>query len=222
VLLQAGSESIRLTTVPRQSQESLNGFLEPQDLIAIDPGYSPLLALGTVVHEWQHLLFRRMQLEAFAAALRADPMVLVKLPGIEPYLAEGFAEWSSDRILAPLHDRWPLLGLGELEKRAAMAEGNPDDHHSIGHALVRALGAALGDPASTTRLLLLNAEHPARIASEPALRRAWKRYGHAPDYVLAVPARKILVPEVTFTVEDGFPDVIASRIVVPPSTKRDR
>ena len=42
---------------------------------------------------------------------------VVELPGIEPYLAEGFAEWSTERILAPLVARWPLLALGELEKR---------------------------------------------------------------------------------------------------------
>jgi hypothetical protein len=36
-----------------------------------------------------------------------------------------------------------------------------------------------------------------------------------------VPVRKILVPEVTFTVEDGFPDVISSRILLPPAGRRD-
>jgi hypothetical protein len=222
VLLQAGSESIRLTTVPRQSRESLNGFLEPRDLIAIDPGYSPLLALGTVVHEWQHLLFRRRQLEDFAAALRPGALALVEVPGIEPHLAEGFAEWSSERILAPLHARWPLLALGELEKRAGLGAGNVDDQHSIGYALVRALAEALGNVAGTTRLLLQNAEYPGLIATKPELRRAWKAHGRAPDRVMAVPARKILIPEVTFTVEDGFPDIIATRIVVPTSDKRGR
>ncbi|MDQ3224929.1 MAG: hypothetical protein M3Q75_15865, partial [Gemmatimonadota bacterium] len=68
-------------------------------------------------------------------------------------------------------------------------------------------------------LLLRNAEHPARIAAEPALRRAWKPYGRSPDRVLAVPLGRTLVPEVTFTVENGFPDVITSRILIPPSGK---
>jgi hypothetical protein len=219
VLLQAGSESIRLTTLPRQSRESLNGFLEPGDGIAIDPGYSPLLALGTVVHEWQHLLFRRRQLDAFARKPPARQEAVVELPGIEPYLAEGFAEWSAERILAPLVARWPLLALGERVKRAGLAREDADDQHSIGYALVRVLAAALRDPAKTTELLLNNAEHPGRIANRPALRQAWKAYGRSPDRVFAVPARKVLVPEVTFTVEDGFPDVIASRILIPPSGK---
>ena len=222
VLLQSGSEAIRLTTVPRQSRESLNGFLEPGDAIVIDPGYSPLLALGTVVHEWQHLLFRRRQLQAFAGSLPRGRLELVELPGIEAYLAEGFAEWSTERILAPLHGRWPLLALGELEKRAGLASGDADDQHSVGYALVRALASVLKDPVSTTRLLLDNAEHPGRIPTRPALMRAWRAYRGAPDRVLAVPARKFLIPEVTFTVEDGFPDVVARRIVVPSSRLPDR
>ena len=219
VVLQAGSQSLRLTTLPRQSRESLNGFLEPSDVIAIDPGYSPLLAIGAVVHEWQHLLFRQMQLVHFAESARPGTLALVELPGLEPYLAEGFAEWSTERILGPLHARWPLLALGELEKRAGQASGSADDQHAVGYALVATLAATLRDPARTTRLLLLNAENPARIANHPGLKRAWKKYGRAADHVLPVPARRILIPEVTFSVEDGFPDVIASRIVVPPSRK---
>jgi hypothetical protein len=78
----------------------------------------------------------------------------------------------------------------------------------------------MGDPGSTTRIVLRNAEHPARIAAAPGLRRAWKEHRRTPDR-LSVPARKILIPEVTFTVEDGFPDVIESRIVVPSSLKAE-
>ena len=216
VLLQIGSESIRLTTVPRHSRESLNGFLEPGDAIAIDPGYSPLLALGTVVHEWQHLVFRRLQLEDFTRKLPSPEAAVVELPGIEPYLAEGFAEWSTDRILAPLVARWPLLALGELEKRAGLAQENAEDQHSIGYALVRALAAELPDPAATTRLLLRNATQPSNLGTERTLRRAWRAYAGKPDRVFPVPGSRILVPEVTFTIEDGFPDVISSRILIPP------
>jgi hypothetical protein len=217
VLLQTGAQSLRLTTLPRQSRENLNGFLEPADVIAIEPGYAPVLAIGTIVHEWQHLLFRRLQLDRFAAALAARDSNFVELPGLEPYLAEGFAEWSSERILEPLHARWPLLALGELEKRAGLSSGTLEDQHSLGYALVSTLAAALRDPARTTHLLLSNAEHPARIATQPALKKAWKSYARMPDRLMTVPARRILIPEVTFSVEDGFPDIIGSRIVVPTS-----
>ncbi|HEY5940928.1 MAG TPA: hypothetical protein VIT87_08910 [Gemmatimonadales bacterium] len=222
VLLQVGSEAIRLTTVPRQSRESLNGFLEPGDAIAIDPGYSPLLALGAVVHEWQHLIFRQQQLEEFARRLPARPATVVELPGIEPYLAEGFAEWSTECILTPLVARWPLLGLGELEKRAGLVQENADDQHSIGYALVRALAADLPDPAASTRLLLRYAAQPSTLAAGRHLPRAWRAYAGKPDRVFPVPASKILVPEVTFTIEDGLPDVVASRILIPPRVKAGR
>jgi hypothetical protein len=218
-LLQFGRETVRLSTVPRQARESLNGFLEPRDLIAIDPGYSPLLALGAVVHEWQHLVFRRLQLDDLAASPAERVMPVVSLPGVQPYVAEGFAEWSAERILGPLIARWPLLGLGELEKRAGLAHESADDQHVLGYALVRALAAVLKNPALTTRMLLRYAEDPSRIDAEPVLRTAWRRHRGAGDHVFAAAMRRTLIPEVTFTIEDGYPDVIATRILVPPSGK---
>jgi hypothetical protein len=217
VLLETGSEAIRLTTVPRHSRESLNGFLEPGDAIVIDPGYAPLLALGAVVHEWQHLRFRRLQLESFTSRLPQRPGAIVELPGVEPYIAEGFAEWSTEQILTPVVERWPLLSLGELQKRAGLARGMAEDQHAMGYALVQVLAAEVGDPAVTTDLLLRHAEHPSRIANIPAVRRAWRKHGAASDRLLTIPAHRILIPEVTFTIEDGFPEVIATRILIPPS-----
>lgn len=219
VLLQAGPEAMRLTTVPRQSRESLNGFLEPHDAIAIDPGYSPLLALGAVVHEWQHLLFRRQQLETYAARLALGGEPIIELPWIDPYLAEGFAEWSTEQILTAVAERWPLLSLGELLKRAALARAGVVNQHAMGYALVAALGDVLGDQAATTDLLLRHAGEPSRILSHPALRRSWAKHRTGPDRVLAVPAPRVLIPEITFTVEDGFPDVLGSRILVPPNQR---
>jgi hypothetical protein len=37
-----------------------------------------------------------------------------------------------------------------------------------------------------------------------------------------MPAGRVLIPEVTFTIEDGFPDVIASRILIPPAGRGQR
>jgi hypothetical protein len=141
---------------------------------------------------------------------------VVELPGIEPYVAEGFAEWSSERILAPLVARWPLLALAELEKRAGLAQENTEEQHAMGYELVRALAAELPDPAAATRLLLRNATHPYSIGAERALRRAWSAHSGKPDRVFRVPGSRILIPEVTFTIDDGFPEVIASRILIPP------
>jgi hypothetical protein len=221
-LLQVGMETVRVSSVPRQAMENLNGFLEPGDLIAIDPGYSPLLALGAVVHEWQHLFFRRLQLDEFVARHPQRGVSIVRLPGVHPYLAEGLAEWSAERILEPLVARWPLLGLGELEKRAGLARENAEDQHALGYALVRELAGVLGDPAITTRVLLRYAEDPGGIDAEPALRKAWWSYRSDRDYVFAAPARRVLVPEVTFTIEDGYPDVVSTRILVPAGTPPSR
>lgn len=221
-LLRTKTETLRLTTVSRQSRESLNGFLEPQDAIAIDPGYSPLLAVSAVVHEWQHLLFRRRQLERFAGALGNKVPPMLRLPWIQPHLAEGFAEWSSERILAPVTRRWPLLALGELEKRADLNQRGTEDQHALGYALVRALASALPDPSQTMDLLVRHAEDPAGIPREPALRGAWRSYRGAPGQKLRSPTFQVLIPEVTFTIDDGFPDVVATRILVPTGDGANR
>jgi hypothetical protein len=71
-------------------------------------------------------------------------------------------------------------------------------------------------------MLLRYAEDPSAIVTEPTLRRAWKKHRHARDYVFAEGMRRIVIPEVTFTIEDGYPDVIATRILVPPTPKRAR
>jgi hypothetical protein len=220
LLLQHGDEAIRVTSVPRQALENLNGFLEPHDAIAIDPGYSPLLALGAVVHEWQHLLFRQRQLQTYVAGLPARKNPIIELPWVEPYLAEGFAEWSTEQILEPLTQRWPLLGVGELQKRAGLAQADLTDHHVLGYALVRALAAAVRSPGTTTDLLLRNPDQPWGIVSTPVVARAWSGYGGVQDRVVGLPAQRVLIPEVTFTVEDGFPDVITSRILIPPRGRR--
>jgi hypothetical protein len=169
------------------------------------------------VHEWQHLLFRRRQLEAFVAGLPGSRDSIIELPWLEPYVAEGFAEWSTERILAPVARRWPLVAVGELQKRAALTRAPHGDEHSVGYGLVRALAAIAGDTA-TTSLLLHHAARPSRLIRVPALRSAWRRFGATLDSVVAVPVQRVLVPEVTFTVEDGFPDVITSRVLLPPVT----
>ena len=214
VLLQTGSETLRVSTVSRQAKEGLNGFLEPYDAIAIDPGYSPILALGAVVHEWQHLLFRHRQLDLFAGRLTRGGSI-VGLPGIEPHIAEGFAEWSTERTLAPVVRRWPLVGLGELEKRAGLVQSQSDDQHALGYALVRALAATILDPSRTTELLLRYADAPAGILAEPIPRKAWARYRGSPDLASAHTPLRTLMPEITFSIEDGIPDVLSTRILLP-------
>jgi hypothetical protein len=208
--------------VSRQSRESLNGFLEPEDAIVIDPGYSPLLALGAVVHEWQHLVFRRVQLQRYAQSLGRRSRESLQLPGVQPHLAEGFAEWSAERILRPVAARWPLLAFGELEKRADLNQRGTDDQHALGYALVSALVFALRSPDQVTEILLRHADDPAGVPREATLRKRWSKHRGSPDRELRSPMLPLLIPEVTFTIEDGFPDVVATRILVPPGDEANR
>ena len=212
--LQAGEETLRLASVRRQAETSTNGFLEPRDAIVVDPAYVPLLALGAVVHEWQHLAFEHRRL----AALPAGDTTMVVLPAPDPFIAEGIAEWKAERILASLASRFPLLAVGEPEKRARLSRTRPDDQHLLGYAMVRALHDALPEASRTDArlgaLVLAAAADPFAVAADPVLARAWGRHAGR-DHVVPAPSRRIVVPETTFTVEDSYPDLVGLRILTP-------
>lgn len=207
-------ETLRLASPGALAGEDANGFLEPRDAIAIDPGYMPLLALGATVHEWQHLLFQRRLLERGIPA-RPGPIVL---PAADPYLAEGVAEWRAERIMASVVARFPLLGVAELEKRARLQRTSPNDPHVLGYRMVGALARTVGDDDRVIRLLVDAAagrRGAADVLDDPVVSRAWSRHAAAPVRTVSAPARRALVPEFTFTIEDEFPDLLASRIVLP-------
>ena len=207
-LLESRGEVFRLTTVRRQSLESTNGLLEPRDAILVDPGYAPLLALGAVIHEWQHLAAERVR----RSAVRVDGGT-IRMPAPDPFVAEGIAEWQTEWVLSILGSVFPLLAVHEPEKRARLRAGSDVEHHALGYAMVRALAAAVPDRARLTTLLFDALADPAAVsrASEP--RRAWARFG-GPELVVSAPSLRVLIPETTFTIEDGYPDVVATRIRV--------
>jgi hypothetical protein len=203
------AETFRLSTVREEAESRDNGFLEPADAIAVDAGYMPLLALAAAVHEWQHLAFERRRRLREAG----DTGVVVTLRGADPYVAEGVAEWRTDVLMRPLAAQFPLLLAGEAEKRVRLAAAGVDPH-AFGFRLVRALAQVVPDPASRLRLLLDAADAPTGVTSEPAVRSAWAAYRAAPDFSYGGPGRRVLIPETTFTVEDGFPDPVALRVRV--------
>jgi hypothetical protein len=210
-ILETPAETLRLTSVREQSLYSANGFLEPRDAVLVDPGYVPLLALGAVVHEWQHLAEeRRRRLEL----VDATGGVLV-LPAIDPFIAEGVAERRTELLLAPFVGRFPILGFAEAEKRTRLAAERADEHHELGYAMVRALERAVPDAARRDQLLALAGDDLFAAMRAPELSRAWRAHVRAPDLRVDAPSRRVLVPETTFTVEDRFPDVTATRIVTP-------
>lgn len=210
-VLETPAETLRITSVREQAAHSANGFLEPRDAVLVDPGYIPLLALGAVVHEWQHLLEERRRRLALASG-KGDVIVL---PAIDPFIAEGLAERRTEILLAPVVARFPLLGVAEVEKRTRLAAGGGNEHHVLGYAMVRALEEAVPDAARRARLLELAADDLGAVTGAPELSRAWRGHARAADLRLDAPSRRVLVPETTFTIEDRYPDVTATRIVTP-------
>lgn len=212
--LERDGRTVRLSTVRRQARESINGFLEAEDAIVADPGVPPLLALGTIVHEWQHLAFERAR---WSASPASRPAVLDSASGTimlrpsEPIIAEGLAEWSTELILAPVVARHPLAGLGEPLKRARLARMSPGDPHIAGYLLARVLASVVPAP-DAVRLLVEASTEPRRVIADPRVAAAWRAHLRAPDEVGARAAGLVLVPETRFTIEGGWPDPLASRI----------
>lgn len=211
--LELPGETLRLASPRGLTGEDGNGFLEARDVIAIDPGYFPLLAIGAVVHEWQHLLFQRR----LVSRIDPDGDGPAVLPGVNPFVAEGLAEWRAERILAPFIARYPLLGVAELEKRVRLARSRPDDQHVLGYELVRTLSAVVPDDARVVQLLERAAVDRSAdaVLSDPDVARAWAGFRREADRTIAAPSRRALVPELTFTIEDEYPDLIRTRIVPP-------
>jgi hypothetical protein len=209
--LEAGGPSV-LTSVARKAAATPSGFLESVNEIVEDPGNVPLMAVGTAVHEWQHLVMEGDRLaRTEGGAFRAGPEGLT-VTTADPVLAEGFAEWMAQQILAPVLVRQPIVGLGEARKLVVLEAGNPRDTHVLGLRMLQALAAATGSAATTRTLVLDNSENPAAVAAAVP---AW-RGSSTPDLVLPAHGERRLVPETRFTVEDGVGDVTETWIRVTP------
>ena len=212
--LEAGDASYRITSIAAQRAASVNGFLGPTDGIALDPGFVPVLALGTLVHEWQHLLFQQLRETNAESGAVCDDGTAVTLVPADPFIAEGIAEWSAEEILRPVVRRWPLVGLSEPAKRAGLALADSTDPHLLGYLLVRTLAGVVPHPAELRNLLVMAASRPGRVFDSPEVRRAWPRDARAAT--LTPPAgRSALIPETEFTLDTGYPDLVAVRIRTP-------
>lgn len=208
-LLDLPERSYRLASVAELARESFSGFLEPHDLVLLDPSYQPLLALGTLVHEWQHLLHDHRRRGGMLAARRVGEQV--RLTPLDPYLAEGLAEWWSQRIMEPWIERFPLLGLGEAEKRLSLPD---DDPHVLGYRMVAALAQALGSDSETVAVLLRHADSPSQVLQDRRVVGAWGGQ-RGPDHTIPRRGSISIVPETIFRVIDREPEVVETRIKVP-------
>lgn len=209
--LRVAGTVFRLSSVQEYARESFSGFLEPRDIILVDPSYQPLLALGTVIHEWQHILHERARQtdrQNGAYRLTGDQLALTLL---DPFVAEGFAEWLTEVILAPALTDFPLLGFGESEKRVSLPQNDP---HQLGYLMARALARTVGTVEATMSLLVRSASDPQLVLQDPRVRRAWAAHRSA-DRTLARRNEPTLLPLAVFTIEDGAPDLVQSEVIAP-------
>ena len=216
IRVKIGADLYRLTSVEQYARESFSGFLEPKDQILLDPSYQPVLALGTLIHEWQHILAERARRSGpLHGAYRVTEDEVTFVP-LDPFLAEGFAEWLTEEILQSVLPDFPLIVFGEAEKRISLAQSDP---HQLGYLLVRTLARTLGDPRATRLLLIRSASNPELVTRDPRVRRAWStRQGT--DRTMGRRGEPVLIPQSTFTIEDGQPDLVQSQIIAPYIPRR--
>lgn len=200
----------RLTTCRAEAAVAGTGFLEPVDAVVIEPAIPPLLAIGTAVHEWIHILYERAWQSGGGWTLSGSNVAGFHLAS--PVLSEGAAEWQAEAVLTPLATRYPLVWVLEAEKRAAMAQSDPHDPHLAGYLLARELERRAGAVAAS-RLLVRYAADPVALARDPAARLPASATGTG--LRLELPAERAVIPETRFTVEDMVPDILGARIHAP-------
>jgi len=205
---------IRFTTVRAEAEVGGAGFLEPADAVVVEQAIPPLLAIGTAVHEWMHVLHERAWQERGGWTVEGAAAARFHLTS--PVLSEGIAEWQAEAVLAPLTARYPVVSVLELEKRAAMAQGDATDPHLVGYLLARELDRRAGS-AAAVRLLVQHADDPVALARDPASRLP--STGAGEGLRLGLPSERALIPEIRFSVEDLVPDVLAVRIHAPSGGK---
>lgn len=205
-----GGESIALASPASVARGRLGGFLASRDAIRIESAIVPVLAVGTVIHEWQHLLLEGSRLTgAPAPGLREEPWGLRLLEG-DPWLAEGAAEWLTEAVLAPGGPVVMPIRLMEAEKRIAIGARAPDDTHTLGYLLVRAAANRLEDPRLMRRLLVASLHDPRALAAVAGFEGA----ATAP---LVRPSTLVMIPEVRFTMDGGVADGASRRLILPDS-----
>ncbi len=203
-LLERGDEQLRVTPAGVQARAGLNGFLEPADVIEVDPEYVPLLAFGAVLHEWGHIAAESWRAEHRG---RFSSDSTLEFAAGDPFLAEGWAELWTDRVLAPIAQAYPLLAFTEAEKRVRLAQGGEEEPHVLGYLI---LNAGVRTPADVPALLrrLLDTDSLDALRRDPAFAALWQPGDSLPELVLQAPSRRYVVPETTFTVEDGVADAV--------------
>ena len=197
-----------------QAEARPAGFFGPRDAVRIDPGIIPVVAVAVFVHEWHHLVAARRRLRGPHPAALTDDGTELRLRELDPWLAEGFAEWATDESLRPGRPALSLLLFSQAVKRLAAQDST--DPHLLGYRLVRA--AAARTTTSSLRDRLVAALHdPAAFARQLGLTGR----GRLPLLELHRPPNAAVIPEVTFTWDDGLAFDMTRRLVI-PDTRPER
>jgi hypothetical protein len=206
-----------LTSVAREAAATPAGFLESTDGIIEDPGNAPLYAVATAIHEWQHIMTERHRLSLREGGAIRNVGTGLQMVASDVFLAEGLAEWMTERLLAPILEHAPIVGVGDAQKLAVLASENRLDPHALGLRMMRALAAA-GSADAARSAALAHTDAPALVAATVP---AW-RGSSIPDRVVPTRGQRRLVPETIFTVEDGVGDVLGAHIRVLTDTTANR
>lgn len=202
--------SIPVTTAADVVASRLGGFLADSAAIRIEPAILPVFAIGTVVHEWQHILFEAARSSGTTPLAWRDADWGVTLVEADPWLGEGAAEWATEALFEAVRGSVPLFTLAEMEKRQAIAAINQDDPHVLGYLLVRGAAEQVRDPARVREALI-------RGMHDPMVFAAAVRLAGPVGRGLARPSTWMLIPEVTFEFDGGIADHPRRRILFPAS-----
>lgn len=214
MLVDAGGRLAQLTAPAAVDRSRLGGFFAARDAIRIEPGILPILAVATAVHEWHHLLFEGMRLEGPAHGV-ADDGRQIRIIEPDPWLGEGAAEWATEATLAPVHARIPLFAFMEAEKRGGIALASEDDPHVLGYLLVRAVADRSSARAQVRDRLVRLLHDPVAFANESGFARTPNDGG---SITLSRPATLAIIPEITFTWDDGIAEGMQRRLLIPATT----
>jgi hypothetical protein len=169
------------------------------------------------MHEWHHLIAAARRLEGPHPSGLADDGVQLRLKEADPWLGEGFAEWATDETL---RDRGPiaaLLRFNQAEKRWGIATGDGDDPHVLGYNLVEA--AARRTPRVQLRDALVEQLDDIAAAAR-TLRLDSPVAGKA--RTLSRPVNAAVIPEISFTWDEGLAFDVSRRLVIPKTNPPER
>jgi hypothetical protein len=218
-VVQLGTSQYEISSIGQESARTRGGFLEARDAILIDPSTMPLFAIGTVLHEWHHIVHGHLRTHADGRGLSvgADATTLtVTEPDL--YLAEGLAEHEADRILRTLAVEFPLLAFGEAEKLAEMAAARPLDPHVQGYLMIAALADVVTEPSALRRLVINRDTDSFQVILDDSIAAWFPPHSDARDLSVGPRRRPVLIPEITFTVDDGQPFVEETRYLISPDS----